>query len=343
MPKHVAGLVRTPRSAAILVLLSALASGCLDTPQPASAGGAAQGVAVAVEPPSATVGIGGEQVFAAAVTGTADTAVTWLILEASCGTVTAGGVYTAPGAAATCHVVVTSHADPSKTATAVVTVQAAPPPVAVAVSPSTVTLAASGQTTFSATVTGSTDTAVTWLVQEAGCGTVTAGGVYTAPAAAATCHVVATSHADPTRTARATVTVTAPPPVVTVSVTPGSTSAFACETASFSATVTGTSNTAVTWSVAEAGGGTISAAGVYTAPATDGTYHVVATSVAASTSTASAAVVVTSKVLSVSVSPSTISVPPGGTVQLTATVNTTCGTTTALTLFQAPAAGGTTN
>jgi hypothetical protein len=343
MQKLVSGLVQTPRSAAILVVLTALASGCLNTPQPASAEGAAQGVAVGIEPPTATVATGGQQVFAAAVTGTADVAVTWQITEASCGTVTTGGVYTAPASATTCHVVVTSHADPTRSATAVVTVQAAPPPVAVAVSPSTITLAASGQTTFAATVTGSTDTAVTWLVQEAGCGSVTAGGVYTAPAAAATCHVVATSHADPSRTARATVTVTGPPPVVAVTVTPGSTSAFACETASFSATVTGTTNKAVTWSVAEAGGGTISTAGVYTAPATDGTYHVVATSAASPTSTASAPVVVTSKVLSVSVSPSTVTVAPGATVQLTATVNTTCGTTTALTLFQAPAAAGTTN
>jgi hypothetical protein len=343
MLKLVSGLVRTPRSAAILVLLAALASGCSNTPQPASAGGAAQGVAVAIEPPSATVATGGQQVFAAAVTGTADTSVTWQVTEASCGTVSASGVYTAPGAATTCHVVVTSNADPTRSASAVVTVQAAPPVVTVAVSPPAITLAGSGQTTFTATVTGSTDTAVTWLVQEAGCGTVTAGGVYTAPAAAATCHVVATSHADPGRSASATVTVTGPPPVVTVAVTPTSASAFACETANFSATVTGTTNKAVTWSVAEAGGGTVSTAGVYTAPATDGTYHVVATSAASPTSTASAPVVVTSKVLSVSVSPSTVTVAPGATVQLTATVNTTCGTTTALTLFQAPAAAGTTN
>ncbi|MCW3099895.1 MAG: chiB1, partial [Chthonomonadaceae bacterium] len=49
-------------------------------------------------------------------------------------------------------------------------------------------------------------------------------------------------------------------------------------------TVTGTSNTAVTWSVQEgASGGSISSSGVYTPPATAGTFHVVATSVADAT------------------------------------------------------------
>jgi len=42
----------------------------------------------------------------------------------------------------------------------------------------------------------------------------------------------------------------------------------------FTATVTGTTNTGVKWSVLEAGGGQIDANGLYTAPATPGTYHV---------------------------------------------------------------------
>lgn len=54
----------------------------------------------------------------------------------------------------------------------------------------------------------------------------------------------------------------------------------------FSATVTHTSNTAVTWSVVEASGGTITAAGVYTAPALPGTFTVRATSQADATASA---------------------------------------------------------
>ncbi|MGA8541412.1 MAG: hypothetical protein WB566_18055 [Terriglobales bacterium] len=69
-------------------------------------------------------------------------------------------------------------------------------------------------------------------------------------------------------------------------------------TTQFSATVLGTSNTAVTWSVdAISGGnssvGTITTAGVYTAPSQTGTHTVTATSVADTTKTASATVTVT--------------------------------------------------
>jgi hypothetical protein len=121
-----------------------------------------------------------------------------------------------------------------------------------------------------------------------------------------------------------------------VVVTPGSTSAFGCQKATFSAAVTGTTNTAVTWSVTEVGGGTVTAAGVYTAPAVDGTYHVVASSVADPTARATAAVVVTTKILSVAVSPAAVDLPPGGSAQFTATVTTTCGSTTSLAMVQAP-------
>jgi chitinase len=84
--------------------------------------------------------------------------------------------------------------------------------VTVAVSPTTATLAAGASRTFTCSITGSTDTACTWSVQEgASGGTVTTGGVYTASQAAGTYHVVAKSHADATKSASAAVTVTAPP------------------------------------------------------------------------------------------------------------------------------------
>src|SRR5262249_18643120 len=61
----------------------------------------------------------------------------------------------------------------------------------------------------------------------------------------------------------------------------------------FTATVSGTccgQSTGVTWSVQEAGGGTVDSSGRYTAPATLGTYHVVATSVADPSKNAAATV-----------------------------------------------------
>ncbi len=80
---------------------------------------------------------------------------------------------------------------------------------------------------------------------------------------------------------------------VTVSVTPATATVKVGMTQSFAATVAGTKNTSVTWSVDQANGGTITATGVYTAPNTPGTYNVTATSVSDNTKKASATVTVT--------------------------------------------------
>jgi Zn-dependent metalloprotease len=82
---------------------------------------------------------------------------------------------------------------------------AAPTGVAVSVTPTTATLATGATFQFTAAVTGSTNTAVTWTATG---GTVTSGGLYTAPASAGTFTVKATSAADTTKSASATVTVT---------------------------------------------------------------------------------------------------------------------------------------
>ncbi|QSQ19979.1 chitinase [Pyxidicoccus parkwayensis] len=83
-------------------------------------------------------------------------------------------------------------------------------------------------------------------------------------------------------------------PMVSISVTPTSASLTKGATRTFTAAVTGSTNTAVTWSVQEgAAGGTITSAGLYTAPQTAGTYHVVATSQADTTKKATAAITVT--------------------------------------------------
>jgi hypothetical protein len=81
-----------------------------------------------------------------------------------------------------------------------------------------------------------------------------------------------------------------PNPNVTVTVSGASTLLNTGAARTFTATVSGTSNTAVTWSVVEAGGGSITQSGVYTAPAVPGTYTVKATSQANSTASGKAAV-----------------------------------------------------
>jgi uncharacterized cupredoxin-like copper-binding protein len=201
--------------------------------------------------------------------------------------------------------------------------------VAVAVSPNQAAVAPGAVVPFAATVTGTANTSVAWGVVEAGGGSVTSTGLYTAPASGGTFHVTATSAADSTKSATATVTVTAPP-VVAITITPVTGTVNACQTLQLTATVTGSTDTAATWSVQEgAAGGTVSAAGLYTAPSGPGIYHVVATSHADPTKTATATVTVNEVILAVAVSPSTVTVAPGGTAQLTATVTNSCGSYTA--------------
>jgi beta-lactamase superfamily II metal-dependent hydrolase len=157
--------------------------------------------------------------------------------------------------------------------------------VSVSVTPATASVNSGATYQFTAAVTGSTDTSVTWSATG---GTVSGSGLYTAPAAAGTYSVTATSVADPSKSASSTVTVAAAP-VVSVSITPASASMNTNATYQFTASVTGSTNTSVTWS---ATGGTVDAAGLYTAPAIAGTYSVTATSVADPSKSASSTVTV---------------------------------------------------
>jgi hypothetical protein len=89
--------------------------------------------------------------------------------------------------------------------------------VEVIVAPTSGATTPGGTLVFTTTVTGTTSTLVDWTVQEGSAGgTTSSAGVYTAPATAGTFHVVATSRADPTKSASAPVTVSAPPSSVWV-------------------------------------------------------------------------------------------------------------------------------
>lgn len=83
-------------------------------------------VTVRVDPQTVTLDPSGVQTFVVVVTGTGYPEVDWSVQEgAAGGTVTSGGTYFAPTARGTYHVVVTSRADTSKSATATVSVQSA--------------------------------------------------------------------------------------------------------------------------------------------------------------------------------------------------------------------------
>ena len=87
-------------------------------------------------------------------------------------------------------------------------------------------------------------------------------------------------------------------PPVSVSVTPASATLYGGQTQQLTASVTNTSNTAVTWMISPAGTGTISSSGLYTAPATISTQQAVtvtAISQASTTTSASSAVTLMTK------------------------------------------------
>jgi len=149
--------------------------------------------------------------------------------------------------------------------------------VAVAVTPTGVNIVVATTQQMTATVTGTFNTAVTWSIAGGSAnGTITASGVYTAPAtvpAPAQVTVTATSHKDPTKSGSATLTITtaAGPPHITVAVSPGAVSVANYGTQQFTAIVSGTANTGVTWQVNGTTGGSqtvgfISASGSYVAP-----------------------------------------------------------------------------
>ena len=126
-----------------------------------------------------------------------------------------------------------------------------------------------GQTyQFSATVSNTSNTAVTWTAGgvtggNSTVGTISSSGLYTAPAlvpSPQTVTIMATSQADTTKSASATTTIN-----ISFSLNMNSTSLPVTGTQQFTATITGTTNTTVTWAVnGVAGGnstvGTISAA-----------------------------------------------------------------------------------
>ena len=167
--------------------------------------------AVTITPPSATVLTG------AAVSFTANTAVTWQVNSvtggsAAAGLITTGGVYTAPATAQTIVIRAVSTADVTKFATAGVTVDA---PV-VTIDPPSASAAINTTVNFSANVP------VTWQVNGVTGGNSTAGtisttGVYTAPGVVpspAAVTVRAVNAVNNGSFATATVVVGGPPPAV---------------------------------------------------------------------------------------------------------------------------------
>ena len=150
---------------------------------------------VTITPKTATLSRGASRQFSATIKGTTGQTVLWEVNgrpggNASQGLISQGGVYIAPVAVpnpATISVTAVSFADPTQSATATVTIQSGSTVgVAITGSGTPVTVPTYGSHAFTATVSGTTNTAVTWQVNgvaggSATTGTVTSQGVYSAP------------------------------------------------------------------------------------------------------------------------------------------------------------------
>jgi hypothetical protein len=294
-------------------------------------------VGISLSGGSKSISAGQTAQFTARVSGTSNSGVTWVV-SPSIGTIS-GGLYTAPSTLSTTETITVtaiSQADPTKEASTTLVVKPvanpAPATVTVSVSPTSAALDGGQTATFKATVKGSSNTGVMWSLRPS-VGTIS-NGVYQAPATIASARAVtitATSSADTTKSASATVTLTP----VAVQIGPTSISLAGGKSATFSATVTGSSNTAVTWSFLPKSGTLLN--GVYTAPTVVNSAQqvtITATSVADSTKSATAVVNLTpppsTSTSGTSTTSNTITLPlevmgPGGTTA-SATVTIPSGT-----------------
>ena len=166
--------------------------------------GSGDSISVTISPTSSSITSGHTQQFGAIVQGTSNTSVTW---SASAGSISSGGLFTAPTVSSNSSVTVTatSTADTTKKASATVAVNA-PSSVSVTVSPTSSSLASGNTQQFAATVQGTSNTAVTW---SATAGSISTAGMFKAPSvtSSSSVTVTATSAADTTKKASASVSV----------------------------------------------------------------------------------------------------------------------------------------
>ena len=277
---------------------------------------------VQVAPSSVSLAPGQSTLFTLTVGGLT-AAGTWSLIP-NIGTVV-NGYYTAPSSvsATTSVTLIVSPINSTKTASAAITLQpnAPPPPpsVSISLSPASASLSGGQQIQFGATVSGSSNTAVTWSLSPA-VGTLS-NGLYTAPATVSQQQAVtitATSSADSTKTASAVATLTP----AAVSLKPTTISLSAGGSAQFMATVTGASNTSVTWSLNPQVGSVTN--GLYQAPATissNQTVTLTAASIADPTKTAQASISLAASGGTLTVSPGAASLGASQTQQFSASLS----------------------
>jgi hypothetical protein len=183
--------------------------------------------------------------------------------------------------------------------------------IVVTISPNASSLQTGQSLQFAATVSGTSNTSINWLVNgniggNSAVGTISSAGMYNAPAAVPSGSITVTAQSayQSSASASAAVSIMAPATVsVSISISPSSATLQVDGSQQFAAAVSGTTNTSVSWMVSGVLGGnssvgTISSTGLYTAPpvAPSVPVTVTAQSTYAPNSSASASVAITAPV-----------------------------------------------
>jgi hypothetical protein len=320
----------------------------------------ASDVRVQVTPANASVQTGESLQLGASIisAGHPSAAVNWSLSGAGCGaaagvcgTISSAGLYTAPSTVpqpASVTVTATSVADPSKLASAALQVLAP----ALAITPTNGTVALEHSAQFSASLGGAATQAVTWSVNGIAGGNTSVGtisnspslnGLYVAPVnmpAGRQVAISAASAANPSLSAAVTLQLTSN---IVVTINPTSATRIPGARQTFSATVAQTSNPQVAWTVNGVSNGNSTVGQIcqtgsnpclappvagpagsvdYLAPASAPTppqVTVKAVSVADPDQYAAAVVTITAQI-SISVSPQSVTLPPGQTQLFSTTV-----------------------
>jgi hypothetical protein len=278
----------------------------------------AQGT-VAITPSSANLSPSQTQQFTATVGDATNSGVVWTLAPSIAGSITPSGLYTAPSiitAAQTVTLTATAQASPYSSQTATINLY---PAGTLLLSPGSANLIGGHTQQFTATMANAGAATVTWSISPANAGSISTSGFYTAPSLVTTSQTV-TVIATAANGSTATATINLQP-TVSVSVTPATATLGPSESKQLTASVSGTWNNAVTWSVIPTGMGSITSAGVYTAPSTvtaSTSVTIMAASVAnpGTVGAATLTLLPTSATVPVAVTPSTVSLTNGQTQKL---------------------------
>lgn len=313
-------------------------------------------VSISISPKTSSAVVGSSQQFSATIKGTFDSRASWSVIGtgcsgADCGTVSPEGLYFAPPAIpspAQVFVSVTSVIDPTKSASAAVTIL---PPLSVTITPSIATVVTGTQLQFTATVKGYANQNVIWSLSGTGCsgttcGQISSAGLYTAPSvlpAQPKVTVKAAAAVYPNVYRISTVTIVPP---IKVTVSPPAASLVVDTSTRFNATVSGSSDQDVTWSISGAGCsgtscGTITPKGMYTAPAAVPSPSVITVTATSTlnTSVSGSAFITILPPVGIQVSPAGAEVVTGRQQQFTASVTGTTNKTVAWSVSGAGCAG----